>query len=207
MSAIAYRWGIAWLLVCASGLSGCHKAPEAPPPAVVAPPPPPPLKPLPPHQPGLWETTLTETGSADPPQKLQICIDVRTDRHLGVLGNDLSGDSCSQKGYRPQGDGSLGFLAECSAAPGVVTEYSGSIDGDYTKDYTMKVRLQTTGPNLNRVANYDIVSRRIGPCAADQKPGDLISDGVKVNLFDIAGMGSGGKASSSAATQASEDGD
>lgn len=116
-----------------------------------------------------------------------------------MLGNDLSGDSCSQKGYRPQGDGSWGFLAECSAAPGVVTQYSGSIDGDYTKDYEMKVRLQTTGPNLNRVANYDIASRRIGACAADQKPGDLISDGAKINLFDMAGLGSA-KASSSAAS-------
>jgi hypothetical protein len=178
------------LLLVLMALSACHRPeprssqPASPPP----PPPPPPLKPLPAREPGLWQTTLTETGSVEPPQVLKICIDARTDKHLGVLGNDLSGDTCTQKGYRPQGDGSLGFLAECRTGQGVVTQYSGSIDGDYTRDYSMKVRLQTTGANLNRVASYLIVSKRIGPCASDQKPGDLISDGVRINLFDMAGL-------------------
>lgn len=149
---------------------------------------PPPLHPLPARAPGLWQTTLTEVGSAEAPQTVQICIDAQTDRHLGILGNDLSGDTCTEKGYRPQGDGSLGILAECHTGQGVVTEYSGSVTGDYRRDYSMKVRLQTTGANLNRVANYEIVSKRLGACAKDQKPGDLISDGAKINLFDMAGV-------------------
>lgn len=174
-------------------LAACHKAPpkEAAAPAVPPPPPPPPLQPLPARAPGLWETSLTEIGSAEAPQTVQICIDAQVDKRLGILGNDLSGEACTEKGYRPQGDGSLGFLAECHTGAGVVTEYSGSIDGDYTHDYTMKARLQTTGANLNRVASYEVVSRRVGACKPDQKPGDMISDGVKVNLVDMAGQGTG----------------
>lgn len=181
------------LLSLSALLAACHKAPTKPAETPVIPPPapPPPLQPLPARAPGLWRTILTETGSAEAPQSLDICIDAQVDKHLGVLGNDLSGDACTERGYRPQGDGSLGFLAECHTGEGVVTEYSGSIDGDYTHDYTMKVRLQTTGANLNRVATYDIASKRIGACASGQKPGDVISDGVKVNLFDMAGLGAG----------------
>jgi hypothetical protein len=185
------RTAITVLLSLSAMLAACHKAPtrsdEAP--VIPPPPPPPPLQPLPPRAPGLWRTTVTETGGVETAQTLDICIDAQVDRHLGVLGNDLSGDTCSEKGYRPQGDGSLGFLAECHTGEGVVTEYSGSIDGDYTHDYTMKVRLQTTGANLNRVATYEIASKRMGACAPDQKPGDVISDGLKVNLFDMAGLG------------------
>jgi hypothetical protein len=179
------------LLSLSAALAACHKAPTKPAeaPVIPPPPPPPPLQPLPARAPGLWRTTLTETGSAEAPQTLDICIDAQVDKHLGVLGNDLSGDTCTEKGYRPQGDGSLGFLAECHTGAGVVTEYSGSIDGDYTHDYTMKARLQTTGANLNRVASYEVVSRRVGACKPDQKPGDMISDGVKVNLVDMAGQG------------------
>jgi len=189
----AYQAALAVLMLAM--LAGCQKpkAPVAPAP----PPPPPPLQPLPARVPGLWRTTLTEAGSAEAPQTLEICIDAQVDARLGVLGNDLSGDACT-KGYRPQGDGGLGFLAECHTGQGVVTEYSGSIDGDYTHDYTMKVRLQTTGANLDRVTNYEVVSKRIGACAKDQRPGDVSSGGVKLNLFDMAGMAKGKAAASNA---------
>ena len=34
------------------------------------------------------------------------------------------------------------------------------------------------------------MSKRSGDCAADQKPGDVIvNDSIKLNLFDMAGMG------------------
>jgi len=172
-------------------VSGCHKAPKKPPeqpaPAVVTRPSPP----LPPRQPGLWQTTVTEEGSADAPQQLQICIDAATDAHLGVLGTDLSGDRCTRKTFIRNTDGSWGVLAECDAGNGTVTEYSGSISGDHTQDFTMKLRAQATdasNPTMNRVTNYTVVSKRTGDCAGDQNPGDIINDGVKMNLFDMAGI-------------------
>lgn len=174
--------------VCA-GLGGCHPKPKAPPPApVVVTPVKPPVV-LPARQPGLWQTTITEDGSEDTPQGLQICVDAQTDQHLGVLGNDLSGDTCKRT-VSKTGDG-WGLLAECDMGSGGTNEFSGSITGDYSRDYSMKVRSQTTGaalPTMNRVTNYTVVSRWTGACAKDQAPGDVIvNDGFKINLFDMAG--------------------
>ncbi len=175
------------VLLCA--LAGCHAKPKAPPPAPVAAPPPKPAEVLPARQPGLWQTTVTEDGSEDTPQDLQICIDAQTDRHLGILGNDLSGDTCKRTVSRTS-DG-WGLLAECDMGSGGTYQYSGSITGDYASDYSMKLRLQVTGASLatmNRVTSYVVTSKRTGECAKDQAPGDVIvNDGLKINLFDMEG--------------------
>ncbi|MGA9658910.1 MAG: DUF3617 family protein [Asticcacaulis sp.] len=176
------------LLVCLIALSGCHKKPAPPPtpepePVVVAKP----SEPLPPRQPGLWQTEVTEEGSSEPPQVLKICIDAETDRHMGILGTDLSGDSCKTTTYN-QGEAGWNVLAECVVGTGVMTEYSGSITGDVTKDYTLKVRSQTTGGNLDRVTSYTVTSKRIGACRSGQKPGDVLSGGIRMNLFEMSGL-------------------
>ncbi len=170
-------------------ISGCQKKPEPPPtPAAKAP-----AKPaefLPARQAGLWETTVAEEGSEDAPQALQICIDALTDQRLGILGTDLSGDKCVRT-VRRLNEGGWGLLAECTMGPGVSNEYSGSVTGDYVQSYSMKLRSQTTGsklPQMNRVTNYAVESRRVGDCAKDQKPGDVINDGIKVNLFNMSGI-------------------
>lgn len=182
---------LAFALIGLTGLvSGCGKKPAAPPaqPAV-APAPAKPAIPLPPRTPGLWEMTLTEEGSEDSPQILQICIDAATDLHLGILGTDLSGDRCRKTVSKV--DTGWGVLAACDMGNNVSNEYSGSITGDYTTDYTMKLRSQTTNPQSpqgNRVTNYAVAAKRLSACEADQQPGDVINDGVKFNLFDMAGL-------------------
>jgi len=172
-------------------LAGCHKKPEkAPPPVVTAPAPvavPKPAPPPPARKPGLWQTTLSEEGSPDKPQVLKICIDALTDQHLGILGTDLSGDTCGSKTFSPQGEGAWGILAECTLGP-VVTEYSGSVTGDFDSHYEMKVRSQTTGGSqMNRVTNYVVSSKRLGGCTGNMRPGDVINEGVRMNLFGMAG--------------------
>ena len=173
-------------------LTSCHKKPEEAPPVSAVPAPVVVSKPSPPRPPrkaGLWQTTLSEEGSAESPQVLKICIDAQTDQRLGILGTDLSGDTCTSRTYSPQGDGSWGILAECVMGA-VVTEYSGSMTGNFDTHYEMKVRSQTTGGNqMNRVTNYVVSSKRLGACTADQKPGDVINDGVKMNLFGMEGSG------------------
>ncbi|WP_443749509.1 DUF3617 domain-containing protein [Asticcacaulis solisilvae] len=182
--------GPALLVVCVA-VTGCHDRPKpAPAPAVAARPERPKVT-LPPRQPGLWQITVTEDGSVDPPQDLQICIDAMTDAHLGILGTDLSGDQCPRRTVSQAGDGTLGLLASCDTGTGIVTEYSGAITGDYSHDYSEKLRAQTTSqslPQMNRVANYMVTAKRLGECASGQQPGDVINDGVKVNLFGAAGV-------------------
>lgn len=185
------------LLVSTVGLmalSACNRKPEpAPAPiaesspavSVVAPP-----QSLPQRTAGLWHTTMSEEGSDETPQLLEICIDAQTDQHLGVLGNDLSGDKCT-KTVSQLADGSWDILAECQMGSGGVNEFSGTITGDYSKDYTLRVRSQTTGaalPQMNRVTTYTVKSKRIGECKAGQVGGDVVGEGVSFNLFVMAGV-------------------
>jgi hypothetical protein len=174
-------------------LAACHKAPPPPPVAATVAKPAAAMAPaqsLPARQPGLWSITISENDSPDVPQAQQLCLDALTDQHLGVLGNDLSGDKCKKTVSRTA-DGGWGIIAQCDMGTGGVDEYSGQISGDFTQDYTLKVRSQTTGaalPQMNRVTNYTVVAKHTGACAADQAPGDVVSDGVKLNLFDMAGI-------------------
>ena len=192
------RWGrsVAFVLIgCAGLVVGCGKKPESHPAAPAALPKA--SLPLPSRLPGLWEMTVTEDSSEDMPQVLQICIDAATDKHLGILGTDLSGDHCQTTVSKEAPDG-WGLLSACEVGNGVTTEYSGSVSGDFNSAYMMKLRSQTSSSGapqmtssasqMNRVTNYTVAAKRLGDCARDQQPGDVTNDGVRFNLFDMAGL-------------------
>jgi hypothetical protein len=171
---------------------GKKEDPAPPPePAPVVVPPPKPLANLPVRKSGLWEMTLSEEGSEAQAQTMQICIDAATEKQLGLTGTDLSGDKCKKNAVSQLEDGSWGILAECDMGTGGRTEISGNISGDYTSNYKMTMRSQTTGaaaPHMNRVTNMTILSKHIGACKSGQKPGDVSMAGdVSFNLFEMSG--------------------
>ncbi|MDC7685095.1 DUF3617 family protein [Asticcacaulis sp. BYS171W] len=193
-----YRWlflSVAPVVAVLSLLAGCGKKEKAPEPeaaVVEAPKPAPkPMDVLPLRKPGLWDMTMSEEGSEAQAQTMQICIDAATEKQLGITGTDLNGDRCQKNTVSHLEDGSWGILAECNMGTGGTMEISGKITGDYTSNYTMTLRSQTTGaavPHMNRVVNMTILSKRLGACKAEQKPGDVILPGdVTFNLFDMAG--------------------
>ncbi|GGZ29120.1 DUF3617 domain-containing protein [Asticcacaulis endophyticus] len=184
--------GVAVLLA----LSACGKKEEAPPPApapVVEAPKPPPMEPMPARKPGLWETAYSEEGSDGVAPVMKICIDAETDKHLGITGNDLSGDKCTKTAVSRMEDEDgkpyWAMIAECDMGSGGKTEINGKFIGDYTSNYTFTARSQTTGAaleHMNRVVNITVKSRRIGACPSSMKGGDVIMPGdVKMNLFDM----------------------
>jgi len=181
------------LVFGAGVLAACHKAPPAPPAAATAAKPAAataPVQSLPARQPGLWSITISEDNSPDAPQVQQLCLDAVTDANLGVLPNELSGNLCKET-VSHTADGGWGLIAECQRDTAGVYEYSGQISGDYAHNYSEKVRLQVSGaalPQMNHIAHYTLQAKRTGECAADQSPGDLITDGTKSNLFDLAGL-------------------
>jgi hypothetical protein len=73
---------------------------------------------------------------------------------------------------------------KCTVAGKSATAHSvttGSLDSAYT----MTVTAQSEGiPNGKMVMTMD--GKWLGPCTADQKPGDVIlSNGVKINILEI----------------------
>jgi len=182
-------------VLCAVSLAACHRQPPSAPPtpassvakpaAATAP-----VQTLPQRQAGLWSIIISESGSDDAPQVQQLCLDALTDANLGVLPNELTGNLCKETVSATAGGG-WGLIAECHRGTAGVYEYSGQISGDYSHDYSEKVRLQVSGaalPQMNHIAHYTVQAKRTGECAADQSPGDLITGGAKSNLFDLAGI-------------------
>ena len=198
------------MLLGAGALGGCHKAPPAPPTAASAAKPAAavaPVQVLPARQPGLWSITISEDNSPDVPQVQQLCLDAVTDVNLGILPNELSGNLCKET-VSHTADGGWGLIAECHRGSAGVYEYSGQIAGDYTSNYSEKVRLQVSGaalPQMNHIAHYTVLAQRTGACAADQTAGDLITSGTKSNLFDLAGIRHA--SASSASTAPTQGGD
>jgi hypothetical protein len=201
-------------VLCAGLLTACHKTPPSPPPAAATAARPAaavvPAQSLPARQPGLWSITISEDNSPDAPQVQQLCMDAVTDVNLGVLPNELTGNLCKETVSRTA-DGGWGLIAECQRGSAGVYEYSGQISGDYSRDYSEKVRLQVSGaalPQMNHIAHYRVQAKRTGDCTADQSPGDLLTEGTKSNLFDLAGLqhpGGNAKAHASAAPEAGGD--
>ncbi len=195
MSKAVYRSASCCVLAVTIMAGGCGKKPEPPKKSepvrvmsavsIV----PRPMQVLPARHPGLWETSVREDGSDDV-QTLQICIDSVTDIRLGLRGNDLGGDRCGPKSISRIDADSWKVMTTCQVSGGGTEAYSGTFSGDFATDYTMKLRVQTTGgavPQMNRAANYIIESKRVGDCGPDQAPGDLTNDGVTVNLFEMEG--------------------
>lgn len=179
------------LMACSPKTPEPEPEPEPAPAPIVTAPPKPPAE-LPTRSPGLWQMTLSEEGSEDQARTMRICTNAEIETQLGITGEDLSGDKCERTALSKLEDGSWGFLAECNMGTGGLTEMSGKIIGDYTRDYTLTVRSQTSGAaveHMNRVVNMTIKARRQGPCRKGQDAGDVIlPTGETFNLITISGQ-------------------
>lgn len=149
---------------------------------------------MPARKPGLWQLTAKYegAGSPSPPQISQQCVDAATDKEMIALGNIASRQMCSKLDTQKVGekiivDGTcqIGAISVATHA-----EYSGSFDSAYTVNTTA---ITTGGPALsNGKSNMIAEAKWMGPCKADQKPGDMImpvgnpaGDTITINIRDI----------------------
>jgi hypothetical protein len=71
----------------------------------------------------------------------------------------------------------------CTVAGKTVTSHI-VVNGSFDSNYTMAITSE--GGALPAPRTITLEAKWIGPCAADQKPGDTItSNGVKMNIVDM----------------------
>jgi hypothetical protein len=141
---------------------------------------------LPARKAGLWELNA-EPGDAD--SAVQQCIDASTDRIMQSVWGLWSQLVCTRRDVKRDGD-TITTDAACKLLPEKpkiggtlpnVTVHSvitGSFDSAYTT--TMTVR----GDALPGGAKTATLSAKwLGPCADDQKPGDIIMGFIKINIL------------------------
>lgn len=131
---------------------------------------------LPNRKAGLWEIS---TGVGDRSVKMQQCIDAATDHAMQTRSGTVPHGDCSKHEVQKSGTTTT-IDAVCTVAGKTRTSHivmSGSFDSEYTLTVTSQVEGQPAGPPATVTAKW------LGPCAADQKPGDMIMpNGMKMNI-------------------------
>ncbi|TWT15347.1 DUF3617 family protein [Reyranella sp. CPCC 100927] len=131
---------------------------------------------LPKRKAGLWESTVSG-GMAPAPQVIKQCIDEKTDS-LAMAA--VGGGNCKPPTITKT---SAGYETETSCQFGQMTSTAKSvISGDFSSKITAKTTATIVqAPGQQPVtSNTTIEAKYLGPCAADQKPGDIIMPDGKV---------------------------
>ena len=144
------------------------------------------------RKPGLWEirTQAGEAaGKAAGPggaHTVQQCIDAATDKALRDMGQGMGKDMCSKQALSSDG-GKLVMDSVCKIGNTVATSHA-VMSGDFGTAYRMESKSSYSPPLMGRAEGHSVMEAKwIGPCKADQKPGDMVMpNGMKMNVLDMA---------------------
>jgi Protein of unknown function (DUF3617) len=137
---------------------------------------------LPSRKPGLWEVKTSIDKRNAPAVVIRQCIDAKTDRIMMSIAGPYSQDVCPKHTVQRSADSTTidsacAFAGKAATADAVVT-------GSFDSAYTMTVTSQSeAAPGDTMTMRME--AKWLGPCAADQKPGDMIfGNGFKANILD-----------------------
>jgi Protein of unknown function (DUF3617) len=145
---------------------------------------------LPVRKPGLWEMETTLPNPKIPKQVIRQCVDAATDEMMQSRAQSLgSKRDCSKRDVQKSA-GSITIDSTCTVA-GKTRSSHVVITGSFDSGYTTTVTSQSEeAPEAKTIV---ITAKWIGPCAADQKPGDMImANGMKMNIMDMQKPGAPG---------------
>lgn len=135
---------------------------------------------MPARKAGLWEMKTNGTGGRN--MTMQQCVDAKTDQAMQAGASPTPQRDCSKRDIQKSGD-TVTIDSTCTVNGRTVTNHS-VITGSFDSNYTMVISTQGQGIPAGRTVT--IAAKWVGPCAADQKPGDVIMpNGMKMNMNDM----------------------
>jgi hypothetical protein len=144
---------------------------------------------LPARKPGLWELKMAFEGGSLPPQTAEHCIDAETDKLMSATGGSMVQDMCSKPDVQKAGD-TITVDSTCKIGPYATSSHA-VISGDFNSAYTVKVVSKQDGPAIPGMPTertMTIDAKWTGACKPDQKPGDMVMAGRKLNVRDLQNM-------------------
>jgi hypothetical protein len=138
---------------------------------------------LPSRKAGLWEVRTSFENRNGAGLMVRQCIDAATDQMMQSSAGPLAQAACSRRDIQKSGD-TVTIDSTCTLAGKAATSQA-VITGSFDNAYTMTVTSQSDAfPGGKMIMT--VVAKWLGPCAADQKPGDLImGNGAKMNILDM----------------------
>ena len=135
------------------------------------------------RKPGLWEVKTTLDNSSAPPRLVKQCIDAATDALSQSIAGPFSAAVCPDRKVQHSAD-AVTVDSTCSIA-GKPASAHAVVTGSFDSAYTMKVLAEGALLPGGRMG-MTMEGTWLGPCAADQRPGDIImANGVKINIPDM----------------------
>jgi len=133
---------------------------------------------------GLWEMETTSSTRTAEAQKAQMCIDQKSDDAMNQMGTQMTKEMCSKRDVHREGE-AIVANSVCKFGESTVTTHA-VITGKFDSAYQVETR-STYDPPMAGVKEASALVRAhwLGPCKADQKPGDMIlPNGRKLNIND-----------------------
>jgi hypothetical protein len=138
---------------------------------------------LPSRKPGLWEVKTSIENSNAPARVIKQCIDASTDQMLQSSAGPFSPAVCPERNVQRSAN-SITIDSVCKIGDKPATAHA-AITGSFESAYTMTVTSQSEDlPGGKMIMTME--AKWLGPCAADQKPGDIImGNGMKINIPEM----------------------
>ncbi len=142
---------------------------------------------LPSRKPGLWQVKTSIGSSNVPTRVIEQCIDAATDQMMQSSAGPFAPEVCPQRDVQ-RSENSITINSTCLLGGKPATAHS-VITGSLDSAYTMTVTSQSEDiPGGNMIMTMD--AKWLGPCAVDQKPGDVVmSNGMKINVPEMGKRG------------------
>jgi len=138
---------------------------------------------LPSRKAGLWEVRTSIENRNGPSVTIQQCIDASTDQMMQSSAGPLAQAACSRRDVQKSGDTTT-IDSTCTLAGKAATAHA-VIAGSFDSAYTMTVTTESNALQGGKMT-MTMVAKWLGPCTADQKPGDMIlGNGVKINILEM----------------------
>jgi hypothetical protein len=133
---------------------------------------------MPSRRPGLWEISMSFGDGNAQAQVMRQCVDAATDQMMQSRAGPNGQRDCSKRDVEKSGD-SITIDSTCVIAGQSRTSHA-VITGSFDSAYTMVLTSQGDSAPV-----MTMKSKWLGPCTADQRPGDMImANGMKINILD-----------------------
>src|SRR6195952_3916824 len=141
---------------------------------------------LPTRKAGLWELKMLRAGSPAPEITMQHCTDETTDKKMTTQLSPMAKQNCSKNDTQQT---TTGYVTDsvCSFNGTTMTSHS-EVTGDFNSAYSVKVSSHNEGAPAGAPRDTDMTlqAKWLGPCKADQKPGDIVMPGgFQMNITDM----------------------
>jgi hypothetical protein len=138
---------------------------------------------LPSRRPGLWQVKTSIENSNAPSRVIQQCIDASTDQMMQSSAGPFAPAACPERDVQRSLD-SITIDSICMVGGKTATAYS-VVTGSFDSAYTMTVTSQSEDiPGGKMIMTME--AKWLGPCTADQKPGDIVmGNGIKINIPEM----------------------